>query len=310
MRKETEATEKIPRTEKVNLMRGTLIRGIGSFYTVKDEKRSEYVLRCKKKFRHERMVPMVGDEVLFSPGNGDQHGWIEEILPRKTVCLRPPVANVNRLVIVIAPVPEPDLLLVDRQISRAFSQEMDVVIIVNKCDLDETLAEKISREYSGAGIRIIPAIAKTGEGVETIRDTLKGALCCFTGQSGAGKSTLLNALLGLNLETGDVSKKIRRGKNTTRHTELIEKDGIRVMDTAGFNLLEAEAALEPEKLKERYPEFVPYEGKCRFRECLHDREPGCAVAEAAMLGKISRGRMERYRMLLAEAKEVWRERYD
>ncbi len=310
MRKDTEATKKIPRTEKVNLMRGTLIRGIGSFYTVKDENRSEYVLRCKKKFRHERMVPMVGDEVLFSPGNGDQHGWIEEILPRKTVCLRPPVANVNRLVIVIAPVPEPDLLLVDRQISRAFSQEMDVVIIVNKCDLDETLAEKIRQEYSGTGIRIIPAIAKTGEGLETIRDTLKGALCCFTGQSGAGKSTLLNALLGLNLETGDVSKKIRRGKNTTRHTELIEKDGIRVMDTAGFNLLEAEAALEPEKLKERYPEFIPYEGKCRFRECLHDREPGCAVAEAAMLGEISRGRMERYRMLLAEAKEVWRERYD
>lgn len=310
MRKETEATEKESRTEKEDLMRGTLIRGIGSFYTVKDENRSEYVLRCKKKFRHERMVPMVGDEVLFSPGNGDQHGWIEEILPRKTVCLRPPVANVNRLVIVIAPVPEPDLLLVDRQISRAFSQEMDVVIIVNKCDLDETLAEKIRREYSGTGIRIIPAIAKTGAGLETIRETLKGALCCFTGQSGAGKSTLLNALLGLNLETGDVSKKIRRGKNTTRHTELIEKDGLRVMDTAGFNLLEAESALEPEKLKERYPEFVPYEGKCRFRECLHDREPGCAVAEAAVLGEISRERLERYKLLLAEAKEVWRERYD
>ena len=155
-----------------------------------------------------------------------------------------------------------------------------------------------------------PAV-KEGTGLEEIRKELgDGALCCFTGQSGAGKSTLLNKLLGLKLETGDISRKISRGKNTTRHTELIEKNGIRVMDTAGFNLLEAENAMEPEKLKERYPEFTPYEGKCRFRECLHDREPGCAVTEAANLGMISRERLERYRALLTETREVWRERYD
>ena len=121
---------------------------------------------------------------------------------------------------------------------------------------------------------------------------------------------MLNALLDLDLETGNISVKISRGKNTTRHTELIEKNGIRVMDTAGFNLLEAEDAMEPEKLKERYPEFIPFEGKCRFRECLHDREPGCAVEAAVQCGAISRGRMERYRTLLAEAREAWRERYD
>ena len=139
---------------------------------------------------------------------------------------------------------------------------------------------------------------------------MNGRLCCFTGQSGAGKSTMLNVLLDLKLETGGISRKISRGKNTTRHTELIERNGIRVMDTAGFNLLEAEAALEPEKLKDRYPEFIPYEGKCRFRECLHDREPGCAVTQAASEGRISEGRLSRYRILLAEAREVWRERYD
>ena len=298
--------------EEKALTRGTLVRGIGSFYTVRDADRQEYTLRCKKKFRREKMTPMVGDEVLFTPGKGEEHGWLEEILPRKTECLRPPVANVTRLVIVIAPVPEPDLLLVDRQISRAFSQGMDVVMAVNKCDLDGgTLAEQMKHEYAKAGIRIIAVSAKKGAGLEEIREALGGnALCCFTGQSGAGKSTMLNALLGLELETGDISRKISRGKNTTRHTELIEKNGIRVMDTAGFNLLEAEAALEPEKLKERWPEFAPYEGKCRFRECLHDREPGCAVTEAAARGELSESRLERYRALLAETREVWRERYD
>ena len=299
------------RTENRTLNRGTLIRGIGSFYTVKDADGQEYTLRCKKKFRREKISPLVGDEVLFSPGQGEEHGWLEEILPRKTSCLRPPVANVTRLVIVVAPVPEPDLLLVDRQVSRAFAQGMDVVMVVNKSDLDAGLAEKMRAEYAGAGIRVIAASAKKKTGLDEVREALGGdALCCFTGQSGAGKSTMLNALLDLDLETGDISRKISRGKNTTRHTELIEKNGIRVMDTAGFNLLEAESALEPEKLKERYPEFAPYEGKCRFRECLHDREPGCAVAEAARKGEVSEGRLERYRALLAEARKVWRERYD
>ncbi len=293
-----------------SLKQGTLIRGIGSFYTVRDTNGNEYTLRCKKKFRHERITPLVGDEVLFSPGQGDEHGWLEEILPRKTVCLRPPVANVERLVIVIAPIPEPDLLLVDRQISRALFQQMDVLIVVNKCDLDDKLSERIRQEYACTGIPVIQASAKTGWGTEKVREALKGSLCCFTGQSGAGKSTMLNALLDLNLETGGISRKNSRGKNTTRHTELIERNGIRVMDTAGFNLLEAENALEPAKLKERYPEFIPYEGKCRFRECLHDREPGCAVNHAALEGKISAGRLERYRILLAETREVWRERYD
>ena len=293
------------------LKRGILVRGIGSFYTVRDSEKQEYTLRCKKKFKHEKMTPLVGDDVLFIPGQGEEHGWLEAILPRRTCCLRPPVANVNCLVIVVAPVPEPDLLLVDRQISRAFCQGMEVLMIVNKTDLDDTLAEKIGLEYVHTGIRVIGASAKNGTGLDIIRKALYGnKLCCFTGQSGAGKSTMLNALLDLDLETGDISRKISRGKNTTRHTELIEKNGIRVMDTAGFNLLEAENAMEPDKLKDRYPEFRPYEGKCRFRECLHDREPGCAVVEAASSGLISEGRLRRYRILLAETKEVWRSRYD
>ena len=188
-------TEK--QTEDLDLIRGTLVRGIGGFYTIRDENLREYTVRCKKKFRHERITPMVGDEVLFSPGQGEEHGWLEEILPRKTVCLRPPVANVTKLVIVIAPVPEPDLLLVDRQISRAVDQGMEIMIVVNKCDLDSAqLAGKMQREYEQTGIRVIAASAKEETGLEEIRKELgDGALCCFTGQSGAGKSTLLNKLL-------------------------------------------------------------------------------------------------------------------
>ena len=295
---------------KEELSRGILIRGIGSFYTARDPGGNEFTLRCKKKFRHQGMSPMTGDEVLFSKGEGDAHGWIEEILPRKTVCLRPPVANVEMLILVISPVPEPDMLLADRQISRAFAQEMEVMIAVNKSDLDHQLASGIRQQYRDTGISVYEVSAREKTGLEELKKAMRGKLCCLTGQSGAGKSTLLNALLNLELETGDISRKISRGKNTTRQSEMIEKDGIRVMDTAGFNLLEPERQLEPEKLKERYPEFRAYEGKCRFRECLHDREPGCAVTEAVKQGKLNAQRVERYRQLLEETREVWRARYD
>ena len=293
-----------------NFLRGVLIRGIGSFYTAEDDSGRTFTLRCKKKFRRQGISPLTGDNVLFTPGEAGEHGWIEEILPRKTVCLRPPVANVTKLVIVLAPVPEPDLLLADRLIARAVAQEIRVTLAVNKSDLDTALAQEMKEEYSAAGFPVFAVSAKEQTGLEPLKEAMKDELCCLTGQSGAGKSTLLNALLGLNLETGDISRKIARGKNTTRQSELIEKDGLRVMDTAGFNLLETEKSLEPEKLRERWPEFREYEGKCRFRECLHDREPGCAVQEASERGMIHPERLARYRQLLAETREVWKERYD
>ena len=290
--------------------RGTLIRGIGSFYTAEDAEGKCYTLRCKKKFRRQGISPLTGDEVLFTPGEAEEHGWIEEILPRKTVCLRPPVANVTRLVIVHAPVPEPDLLLTDRMISRAVAQDMQVILVVNKCDLDRILAKRIAEEYRSSGFTVVAVSAKTEEGLDSLKESMRGGLCCLAGQSGVGKSTLLNALLGVHLETGDISRKISRGKNTTRQTELIRKDGLEVMDTAGFNLLEPEKPLEPEKLKDRYPEFGIYEGRCRYKECLHDREPGCAVQKAADEGMIHPARLFRYRQLLSETRDVWRNRYD
>ncbi len=295
----------------MELRKGTILRGIGGFYTAAEEGTEERrTLRARKKFRREHISPLPGDRILFSAGEGEEQGWIEEILPRKTLCLRPPVANVETLIIVLAPEPEADLLLADRQTARALQQGMRVMIAVNKCDLDRDLAPRLEKEYAPAGIPVFPVSAREGWGLEPLREAMGGSLCCLTGQSGAGKSSLLNALMGLRLETGEISRKIARGKNTTRQTELLEKDGLRVMDSAGFSLLEPERDLPPEALKERYPEFAPWEGKCRFRECLHDREPGCAVAEAAGRGEISPARWERYRELLGEIRETWRNRYD
>lgn len=292
------------------MKQGTLIRGFGGFYAVRDAEGQEFTLRCKKKFRRLGLSPLVGDEVLFTPGEGEEHGWLEEILPRSSQCLRPPVANVSLLLIVVAPVPEPDLLLVDRMMVRARAQGMDMLLVVNKCDLDEGLAQELQAQYAGAQVPVYAVSAESGQGLAALRERMGGRLCCLTGQSGVGKSTLLNTLLGLSLETGEISRKIQRGKNTTRHAELLVKDGLRVLDTAGFSLLELDGGMEPVILKEYYPEFAVYEGKCRFEPCYHDREPGCAVTAACGEGAIHPQRLARYRALLAEVRQAWRERYD
>ena len=137
----------------------------------------------------------------------------------------------------------------------------------------------------------------------------KGDFVCLLGPSGCGKSTLLNALCGLELKTGELSEKIRRGKNTTRHAELIERGDVAVLDTPGFSLLELDGGMEPETLRAWYPEFAPYERRCRFDPCLHNREPGCAVRAAVEAGEISAERWERYRLLLAGVRESWKNRY-
>ncbi len=292
------------------LQQGTLIRGMGGFYTVYAPDGKSYTLRCKKKFRHQHISPLVGDEVLFSPGEGEEHGWVEEILPRKTECIRPPVANVSLLLIVLCPTPAPDFLLVDRLMVRARRQGMKMLLVVTKGDLDSNLPEQVRRQYAGSGAAVYAVCAETGEGLAELKQAMAGELCCMAGQSGVGKSTLLNALLGVQQETGEISEKIQRGKNTTRHAELLMKDGIRVLDTAGFSLLELEDGMEPITLKDEYPEFGEYEGQCRFTPCYHDREPGCAVTAACQEGKIDPDRLGRYRQLLNEVREAWRGRYD
>jgi len=200
------------------------------------------------------------------------------------------------LLIVAAPAPAPDLLLVDRLMVRARQQGMKLALIVNKCDLDEGLFPELEKQYAGADCPVLAVSARQERGLEAVRALMQGEMCCFTGQSGVGKSTMINALLGLKLETGEISQKILRGKNTTRHAELILSEGLRVLDTAGFSLLELDGQMDPVTLKDYYPEFIPHEGECRFAPCFHDREPGCAVSQAIAAGEINHERAERYRL--------------
>ena len=291
-------------------MTGSILRGIGSFYTVLcDEDGQEYTLRAQKKLRHQRMTPMVGDKVRFTPGEGEDNGWLEEILPRKSMMNRPSVANVDMLMLVVASVPQPDMLLVDKLILRAQQGNMTPAICVNKTDLGSELVDQIQEEYTGTNLRVFSASALTGEGIEILREAMRGKVTCLAGQSAVGKSSLLNALFGLELETGGLSRKTERGRHTTRRAEMMALDGMLVLDTPGFSLLELEDVIEPQAFAELYPEYNELAGECRFQPCMHDREPGCAVHAAVDDGRLSAVRWARYRQLLSEAKEKWKGRY-
>lgn len=299
------------------MMEGVIVRGRGGFYTVRDGQGQEFVLRAKKKFRRQKISPLVGDRVYFTPGEGreegkEEDGWVEEILPRVSYCLRPPVANITLLCIVAAPQPAPDWLLVDKLLIFARKQEIRTLLILNKADLPqaEETAAQAQAMYAGAEMDVCCVSAQNGQAAEKLLQYLKGHTCCFSGQSGVGKSTLLNALFGLSQETGDISRKIQRGKNTTRHAELFSFGDIRVIDTPGFSLLEMDDVFDPVLLRDYYPEFAPYEDSCRFSPCYHGTEPGCAVLQAVRDGKINALRMERYHTLLSDCRQAWRDRYD
>ena len=292
-------------------MQGTILRGIGGFYTVLDDAGEEHTLRAQRKLRRERMKPKVGDRVEMTPGTGEEDGWLQAILPRRNELDRPPVANIDRIVIVAAAAaPEADLSLVDRMILTARRRGVVPMLVVSKCELAPQRAGEIVHQYRGAQVDAMYVSARTGENVDALRDALKGSVHALAGQSGAGKSSLINALYRLELETGDLSEKIERGKNTTRRSELIPlPGGGMVLDTPGFSLLESEP-FDPVLLKDGYPEFAPYEGQCFFRPCYHATEPKCAVLDAVRAGEIDEERHARYVALLAEIKEQWRDRYD
>lgn len=290
---------------------GTILQGIGGFYTARDDEGREYTLRAQGKLRRERTKPKVGDRVEMMPGEGEEHGWISRILPRRNELVRPPVANIDVIVIVAAAAtPDPDLLMVDRLMLNARRAGISVQLVINKADLAPESADAIARQYRGAEVSPLKVCAATGAGLDELRNRLRGKVHALAGQSGAGKSTMINALYGFQLETGDLSRKIDRGRNTTRHCQLIPVEGGgMVLDTPGFSLLES-ALFDPVELKDSWPEFAPYEGQCYFQPCYHATEPRCAVLDAVAAGDIDGERHGRYRELLEEMKLRWRDRYD
>ena len=292
-------------------MQGIILKGIGGFYYAMDGGGSVHQVRAQRKLRRERLKPKVGDRVEISPGDGEEDGWIHRILPRRNELVRPPVANIDAVVIVAAAAaPLPDLMMVDRLMLNARRSHIDARLVITKCDLDEGLADDILDQYRGAACDPVKVSSVTGEGVGALREKLRGRVHALAGQSGAGKSTLINALYGLELETGDLSRRIDRGRNTTRSCELIPvSGGGMVLDTPGFSLLETDV-FDPVEIKDSYPEFVPWEGGCFFQPCYHASEPRCAVRDAVRAGAIDPKRHGRYVEILDDMRQRWRERYD
>lgn len=292
-------------------MEGLILKGVGSFYTVLDAKGTEHVCRARGRFRKESITPVPGDRVDFSHNAGED-GRILAILPRKNILIRPAVANVDKLMIVMtASTPKPDLLLVDRLLIQCEQAGITPVLILNKCDeRDEMLFSAIVGQYEKSGYVVHAVSAHNGEGLSELRCEIQGNVCCFAGQSAVGKSSLLNALLPeLSLAVGELSRKTERGRHTTRHAELWIAYGGALVDTPGFSLLETEA-IEPEALAALYPEMRPHLAECRFAKCLHASEPGCAIKPLIESGALSKERYARYLLILEELKEKRKHKYD
>ncbi len=279
------------------MTKGIIVKGIAGFYYVQAES-GLYECKARGIFKKLKVTPLVGDRVSISVLSEDEMtGWIEEIEERNVELFRPAVANVDQALIVFAlRSPDPHLNLLDKILILGEHSGLDVTICFNKGDLDDhDDFEKYKKIYQMAGYKVIMSSAKTGEGVDQIKEVLTDKITVFAGPSGVGKSTLLNYIQpGLQLKTGEVSEKIKRGKHTTRHSELIELSfGGWVVDTPGFTSLDVDF-IDLQELSDLFQEFREFTGECRFNDCYHINEPSCAVKDAVENGEIHRNRYESY----------------
>ncbi|CEH35437.1 ribosome small subunit-dependent GTPase A [Romboutsia lituseburensis] len=288
------------------MLNGQIIKGIGGFYYV-DTQVGLYECRARGIFRKQKVTPLVGDRVAISVVDEEnKKGVIEEINKRDTELVRPPIANVNKALIVFAiKNPKPNLSLLDRFIVLAEKEGLEIVIILTKADLDdENILDEVKSTYELSGYKVIPVSNKTKLNIDKVKDELAGNVVVFAGPSGVGKSSLLNEIdKNFKLQTGEVSDKIKRGKHTTRHAELLKLEcGGMVADTPGFSSLTLDDISETE-LKEFFIEFDEFDD-CRFgSRCIHEKEPSCAVKEAVERGKISKKRYDSYIQLLNEIRQ-------
>ena len=280
-----------------------IIKGIGGFYYVKA---ADGLLECKPKgiFRKKKITPVAGDFVRLEHEAGAN--IIAEILPRSNVFVRPPVANVDQLFIVVSMVqPVPSTLVVDKLTAIAADKGAQPILVLTKTDLCDPAP--FAACYAHSGLRVIEVHAEEGFGVDDVRALLAGKISVFCGNSGVGKSTLLGKLLpNEHLETAAISQKLGRGRHTTREVVFYETSGGLVADTPGFSSLDTERAcsIPKENLQFAFPEIARYFGKCRFTGCSHTAEKGCAVLEALKAGEISETRYASYAALYQEAREV------
>lgn len=291
---------------------GLIIKGVGGLYLVESNNRF-YNCKVRGIFRIRDITPLPGDFVGFAVTNEKlSEGWIEEIKERKNFFERPPVANVNMMAIVIsANSPAPDFLLVDKLLLSARKNDIEPVIIINKTDLADKKSISIIEEiFKGAGCTIIPMSKITKEGYETLHKELVGKNTVFEGQSGVGKSTILNNIIDSRvMETGEISSRIQRGRQTTRHVQLLPLIcGGYVVDTPGFSSFLLEG-IRYDELSWLYPEFEKLQGQCRFNGCNHINEPDCSIKNAVKAGEISSIRYNCYNRLFGELKEQYEKRY-
>lgn len=287
---------------------GILVKGIGGFYYVKY---GDKIIECKArgKFRNQGITPLVGDLVDFS----DYYNScvIDNIAPRKNELVRPPVANIDQAIIVFAAAnPEPNLRLLDRFLILAEYNNLAVIICINKIDLvDMDNAERLMVPYKNAGYRVIYTSTKKGSGIDELKNSLRCKINVFAGPSGVGKSSLLNVVQpGYNLKTGDLSDKLKRGKHTTRHCELLGlTDGGFVVDTPGFSSLDIDS-IDKEELQHFFPEFADFSERCKFYGCSHVNELECAVKSAVADNLINPDRYSTYVDLYNELSKT-RRRY-
>ena len=284
---------------------GTIIRALSGFYTVRSGEET-IVCRARGRFRNDGSTPLVGDRVIAEeaqPGTGT----VTEILPRRNAFGRPAVANVDLLVMIASEaIPVTDPYLIDRVTIRCGKNGVRAMILINKTDLEP--GDRLSEIYSTTECPVYRVSAATGEGIEELRQAIAGKICCFTGNSGVGKSSLLNALHpALSIPTGEVSRKLGRGRHTTRHVELFDLGGgTFIADTPGFASFgdEAEEPIFPEELPLLFSEFREYRDTCRFDDCTHRKEPGCAVRQAVEDGAVHPSRYASYLRMYEEASQL------
>lgn len=279
-------------------MIGKIMKGIAGFYYVGVVESGVYECKAKGIFRKDKIKPLVGDDVEIEVLNEEEKlGNIVKILPRRSELIRPAVANIDQaLVIFAAREPKPNLSLLDRFLVIMEKQDIPVIICFNKQDLcDEEEVGRLKGIYEACGYPVVLASAKQGEGIEEIKSLLRGKTTTVAGPSGVGKSSLTNLLQNeVQMETGEISKKLGRGRHTTRHSQIIQiEEDTWLYDTPGFTSFYVEE-IEKEELRFYFREFSKYEGTCRFQGCTHTHEPGCMVKNALEEGKISKERYENY----------------